>query len=80
MRRIPALMALLALTGGLVAMVTSPAGAEESNATDATDATEASDLIDLDGILKLDLVSLGVDANLTVAGTGIVDATVAVGP
>ena len=74
MRRIPSLLALVALAGGMVALATAPAGADEA------DATEASDLIDLNSVLTLDLLSLGLDANVTVAGTGIVDATVTVGP
>jgi hypothetical protein len=73
MRRIPAAVALLALAGGLVSMA-APAGAEES------DATEATDLIVLDGVLTVDLISLGLDATLTVAGTGVADVTVVVGP
>jgi hypothetical protein len=76
MRRIPAAVALLALAGGLVSMA-APAGAEES---DATEATEATDLIVLDGVLTVDLISLGLDATLTVAGTGVADVTVVVGP
>ena len=73
MRRIPAAVALLALAGGLVSMA-APAGAEES------DATEATDLIVLDGVLTLDVISLSLDATLTLAGTGVADVTVVVGP
>jgi hypothetical protein len=68
MRRIPAALALLALAGGLVSVASSPASAEES------------DLIDIEGVLTLDLLSLGLDAKVDVAGTGVVDASVAVGP
>jgi hypothetical protein len=78
MRRIPAAVALLALTGGLVSMAT-PAGAEESGSSDASAASEAADLIVLDGVLAIDLVSLALDATLTVAGTGVADVTVVVG-
>jgi hypothetical protein len=81
MRRIPAVMALLALSGGVAAaLVASPAGAEEAEAATATAATDTSDLIDLDAVLTIDLVSLGLDATLTVAGTGIADISVTVGP
>lgn len=75
MRRIPAAVALLTLAaGGLVVMTGSPASAAESQAT------EASDLIEIDGALTIDLVSLGLDASLTVAGTGVADVVVTVGP
>jgi hypothetical protein len=62
------------LAGGLVTMASSPASADES------EASEASDLIDLDSIVTLDLLKVGLDAKLDVAGTGVVDASVAVGP
>jgi hypothetical protein len=74
MRRIPAATALLALAGGLVALTGIPAGAAES------EATEAADLIEIDGSLVVDLLALGLDANLAVAGTGAVDVSVTVGP
>jgi hypothetical protein len=74
MRRIPAAVALLTLAGGLVAMTGSPASAAGS------EATEASDLIEIDGVITVDLVSLGLDASLTVAGTGVADVVVVVGP
>jgi len=74
MRRIPAVVTLLALVGGLVAMTGSPAGAGQS------EAAEASDLIEVASTLVIDLVSVALDANLAVAGTGIADVTVTVGP
>lgn len=77
MRRIPAAMALLALAGGLVALTGSPASAA---ASEAAEADEADDLIEIDGALTIDLVSLGLDTTVTVAGTGVADVTVAVGP
>jgi len=67
-------MALLAFAGGLVALTGSPASAGES------EAAEASDLIEIDGSIVLDLLALGLDATLTVAGTGVADVTVIVGP
>jgi hypothetical protein len=74
MRRIPAAVALLALAGGLVAMTGSPASAAES------EAAEASDLIEMAATVTTELVQLVLDANVTVAGTGVIDATVTVGP
>ena len=74
MRRIPAAVALLASVGGFVASTGSPAGAGES------EAREAADLIEVASTLAIDLVSFALDANLTVAGTGVVDASVTVGP
>jgi hypothetical protein len=74
MRRIPAVVTLLALVGGLVAMTGSPASAGQS------EAAEASDLIEVASTLVIDLVSVAFDANLTVAGTGVVDASITVGP
>lgn len=74
MRRIPAVVTLLALAGGLVAMAGSPASAGQS------EAAEASDLIEVASTLAIDLVSFALDANITVAGTGVVDASVTVGP
>ena len=71
MRRIPAALALLAVAGGLVSVASSPASAEEA---------EGSDLIDIEGIITLELLSLGLDVDLAVGGTVVVDATVAVGP
>ena len=74
MRRIPAVVALLALVGGLVAMTGSPASAGQS------ESAEASDLIEVVSTLAIDLVSFALDADITVAGTGVVDASVTVGP
>jgi len=71
MRRIPAALALLAVAGGLVSVASSPASAEEAG---------ESDLIDIDGVITLELLSLGLDVDLAVAGTVVVDATVAIGP
>ena len=64
-------MALLAVAGCLVSVTSSPASAEEAG---------ESDLIDIEGIITLELLSLGLDLDLAVAGTVVVDATVAIGP